>query len=80
MLQTPKKNGRITKGLILDPVHPQDFNQLNFIYACEQCSHFDQETQSCTIGYDANLHMQKKQLELYELCGRMAFCRFSEID
>ncbi len=68
------------KSLILDPIHPRDFRTLNIIYACEQCSHFDTEGKTCTIGYEAHLHLMRRQNKLYELCGRVAFCRFMEID
>lgn len=68
------------RSLILDPIHPRDFRELNFTYSCEQCSHFDPATEQCTIGYEASKHRQADQLRLYELTGRMAFCRFMEID
>lgn len=68
------------RSLILDPIHPQDFNHIAFTYCCEQCSHFDEATGSCTIGYDASKHRRADQLKLYDLTGRMAFCRFMEID
>ena len=68
------------RSLILDPIHPQDFMGLSFTYACEQCSHFDGITETCTIGYDSTKHRQATQLKLYDLTGRMAFCRFMEID
>ncbi len=77
---SPSKIPSSRRSLILDPVHPTDHRELSYTYCCEQCSHFCVETESCTIGYEAKLHRQKRQLELYELTGRMAFCRFMEID
>jgi hypothetical protein len=68
------------RSLILDPVHPADLRTLNLTYCCEQCSHFSPDNEMCTIGYDARLHRQVRQLELYDRTGRMAFCRFMEID
>ncbi|MGE3683746.1 MAG: hypothetical protein AB7G93_18635 [Bdellovibrionales bacterium] len=68
------------RSVILDPIHPRDYRELTIIYACEQCSHFDPHSQSCTIGYDATLHLKAHQDRTYELYGRVAFCRFSEID
>jgi hypothetical protein len=68
------------RSLILDPIHPRDFRELAFTYSCEQCSHFDETNEACTIGYDARKHRQADQLRLYDLTGRMAFCRFMEID
>jgi hypothetical protein len=77
--KTPKKV-HIKRSLILDKIHPKDWRELNIIYTCEQCSHFDEIGQSCTIGYDASLHRKAKQDALYNLTGRVAFCRFTEID
>ena len=68
------------RSLILDPIQPTDYLNLNITYACEQCSHFAEETGTCSIGYDARLHRLKRQQELYEQTGRVAFCRFLEID
>ena len=63
-----------------DPVSPRDFNQLNIIFACEQCSHFDGENISCTIGYNAKNHLKETNLKSFHQTGRMAFCRYQEID
>lgn len=68
------------KSLIRDPIHPTDWQKLDIIYCCEQCSHFAPDTKTCTIGYEAANHLQEAQLKSYELTGRVAFCRFSEID
>ncbi|MCB0412662.1 MAG: hypothetical protein KDD22_09060 [Bdellovibrionales bacterium] len=68
------------RSVIYDKVNPTDFLKLDITYACEQCSHFDTENERCTIGYDCSLHRRKAQLKMYELSGRMAFCRFCEID
>lgn len=70
----------VKRSLILDPIHPRDFRELNIIYYCEQCSHFAPASQSCTIGYDASKHVKAAQDRTYELLGRVAFCRFAEID
>jgi hypothetical protein len=77
MKQTPKK---VRKGIKLDRVAPMDFSQRNLIYCCEQCSHFDPISDSCTLGYQARLHKRDEQLKRYYLNGHMAFCRFTEID
>lgn len=68
------------RSLILDPIHPRDFLTLNLTYCCEQCSHFDEEAKFCTIGYEARQHLKEAQNRLYEQTGRVAFCRFMEID
>lgn len=70
----------VRRSLILDPIHPRDYRELDVIFYCEQCSHFDPSSQSCTIGYDASKHLKKVQEQNYQLYGKVAFCRFCEID
>lgn len=70
----------LKRSLILDPIHPRDFRELSVIYTCEQCSHFDSQNQTCTIGYDAKKHLKAVQDRSYEMYGKVAFCRFTEID
>jgi hypothetical protein len=78
-MATPTKP-QIRRGLILDPIHPKDYRELDIIHCCEQCSHFASGSQSCTIGYDAKKHLRATQIKNYELLGKVAFCRFTEID
>lgn len=67
---------------------PIDFLKYDFTFACEQCSHFapnnDPQKESggglCTIGYSTEPHRREANLKSYELSGRMAFCRFLEVD
>lgn len=68
------------RTLILDPIHPRDYRELTITYYCEQCSHFDPSSETCTIGYDAQNHLKRVQDKNYELYGKVAFCRFHEID
>ncbi|MCB0362745.1 MAG: hypothetical protein KDD35_08480 [Bdellovibrionales bacterium] len=68
------------KSIIMDPVHPSEYRLLNFTYCCEQCVHYDGDREECTFGHDSRLHQRKVQIKNYELTGRMAFCRFLEID
>ena len=68
------------ESIFLDPIHPHDLLNLNVVFCCEDCSHFDPENLKCTIGYNAKNHMKERQLKTYELTGRMAICRFLEID
>ena len=74
----------IKRSLILDPIHPRDWRELRIIYACEQCVHYDENeptvARRCTIGYDASMHVKEAQDKTYRLTGRVAFCRFTEID
>lgn len=74
----------IKRSLILDPIHPRDWRELNVIYCCEQCVHYDEnepsKTRRCTLGYDSSNHLKETQDQRYLVTGRVAFCRFSEID
>lgn len=81
---TPK---RLRPSIRRDVVHPSDFLKYNFTFACEQCSHFAPSNDTtkdngglCTIGYSAEPHQREANLKSYELSGRMAFCRFLEVD
>ena len=78
----PKENKSTParRSLILDPIHPRDYRELRIIYACEDCSHYAPGDQSCTLGYEAHNHRRERQDELYRMYGRVAFCRFTEID
>ncbi len=68
------------KSIKLDRVNPADFRKHNMIYSCEQCSHFDESTSHCTLGYQSSLHRQAIQLQRFYSNSHMAFCRFLEID
>lgn len=76
-IPTPKK---IRRSIKLDRVNPTDFATKNITFCCEQCSHFNPDSESCTIGYSAKLHRKKIQMHRYLTTGHMAFCRFIEID
>ena len=76
-----KRSFRSSKrGVIRDPINPGMFNSMNIMYCCEQCSHFDADNEFCTIGYDASKHLKRVQMHWYNLSGRMAACRFQEVD
>ena len=79
-MQSKSKTQPIRRSLILDPIHPRDYRELDIIHCCEQCSHFAPADQTCTIGYEAFNHVEAKQRENYIRLGRVAFCRFCEID
>lgn len=76
-VKTPRQ---VRRSLILDPIHPRDWRDTKIIYACEQCSHFAPATKSCTLGYVAENHLLETQRQTYEMYGKVAFCRFCEID
>lgn len=72
-----KKNPRLS--IRLDRVNPVDFNQMNLIYACEHCSHYDSVKKFCSMGFNPRFTLDE-QNKLYNTTGFMAFCRFLEID
>ena len=74
---TPKKP---RKSIKLDRVAAHDYLHLNMMYACEQCTHYDPESDTCTIGYQPYLHKKAAQDRRFEVTSHMAFCRFMEID
>ena len=71
---------RSKRSVIKDKIDPREFQNLNLIFCCEQCSHFDGPNEFCTIGYDASKHLKRVQMHDYYLSGRMAQCRFGEVD
>ena len=70
----------LRRSIKLDRVHPSDFLNLNTIYCCEQCSHFDPQGALCSLGFSTKAHLRKEQLKTFKNRGHMAFCRFLEID
>ena len=74
---TPK---RIRQSIRLDTVNPSDFLKYDFTFACEQFTHFDPSKDVCTLGYNTSNHRREQNLKTYNLNGKMAFCRFLEID
>lgn len=63
-----------------DPVHPSDYLRYRFRSACEDCTHFKASDASCTLGYATKWHRRDFQTAEYERTGKMALCRFLEID
>ncbi len=76
-VKTPKRIGSSIKK---DAIHPADFNRYNLPFACEDCVHFASERESCTLGLITEPHLKRNQIHSYELSGKMALCRFQEID
>ncbi|MCB0391749.1 MAG: hypothetical protein KDD58_10675 [Bdellovibrionales bacterium] len=77
MSESLKKNSR---SLIKDAVKARDFNNLNLIYSCEQCSYFQPQNGLCNLGFPNQVHRQDNQLKSYNMSGKFAFCRYLEID
>ncbi|MEZ0390611.1 MAG: hypothetical protein ACAH59_00245 [Pseudobdellovibrionaceae bacterium] len=75
--RTPK---RLSTSIRFDSVNPTDYLKYDFRFACEDCSHFNSEGGNCTLGYNSAWHRREFQKKSYELSGKMALCRFLEID
>lgn len=78
--KTPPTPKRLRQSIRLDTVNPSDFLTYEFTFSCEQCSHFDSTQERCTLGYNNLNHRKETNLKTYHLNGKMAFCRFLEID
>ncbi|MCB0357440.1 MAG: hypothetical protein KDD40_10550 [Bdellovibrionales bacterium] len=77
MSQEIRKSSR---SLIKDPVKARDFNKLNIIFCCEQCSYFQPQNGLCNLGFPNHVHREEAQLKCYSMSGKFAFCRYLEID
>lgn len=71
---------RIRPSMKKDAIHPKDFLKYNIPFACEDCSHFASEKLACTLGFNTENHLRKNAIASYELTGKIAQCRFLEID
>lgn len=76
-IKTPK---RPRTSIRRDAIHPQDYLKFDHRFSCEDCSHFRESDASCTIGYGTHWHRRAFQQKEYELTGKIAQCRFLEID
>jgi hypothetical protein len=75
----PKPSRRSIK---LDHVRAADFRRIDTRFFCEDCVHFASQApqaSKCTLGYRAQ-HQRPEQMALYNLSGKIAFCRAIEID
>lgn len=77
---TPKTPKRLTPSIKKDGVHPAAYNQYTLPWACEDCSHFDAIGDRCSLGYLSTPHRREQQKKDYLMSGKMALCRFQEID
>ena len=74
-----KRTDKPRRSIKLDVVHPADFRNYDVRFFCDDCSHYDSKAKQCTIGFVAQ-HTRVAQMKIYELTGKIAFCRFIEID
>ena len=70
----------IKKGIIKERIKAKDLTQLNFKYACEDCSYFIPEKNLCSLGYNTEPHLKVNQDRQHQLTGKLILCRFLEID
>lgn len=80
--KSPKKfqPKRLHPSIKKEVMNPGDYLNYDFRFACEECSHFDVAGERCTLGYQSSHHRKAQQTHDFELSGRMALCRFHEID
>lgn len=78
--KTSKTPKRIRPSIKKDRIHPADYLKYNFPTSCEDCTHFNIETDQCTLGYESKWHKKSAQQHDYILSGKIALCRFMEID
>lgn len=71
---------RIRPSIKKDPIHPHDYLKYKLPMSCEECSHFKSSNISCTLGFRTDPHLKKNQILSYEISGKVALCRFQEID
>jgi len=76
----PRREKKIPASIKRDVVNPSDYLRLNMPSSCEECSHFSPENESCTLGYPTAPHRRAEQQKSYGISGRIAICRFHEID
>ena len=74
---TPKRLG---SSIRKDGINPAAYNRYHLPWACEDCSHFDRDQERCTLGYITAPHRRAQQAYDYALSGKVALCRFQEID
>lgn len=75
--KSPKRIGYSIKK---DAINPADYNRYKLPYACEDCTHFKTDTESCTLGFPTEPHLRRHQIASYSLSGKIALCRLQEID
>lgn len=71
---------RINASIKRDNVSAADYLRYENRWSCDECSHFDSLSEKCTLGYETSHHRLAEQRRSFELSGKIAFCRFHEID
>ena len=68
------------KSILLDKVTKENFVKYNYASSCEDCTHFDFQPETCTLGYPTSPHLKRNQWAQILKTGEMAFCRTIETD
>ena len=74
---TPKRIGASIKK---DAIKASDYLRYNLPNSCEECSHFNAANETCTLSLPTEPHLERSQKKSYLLSGKIAICRFQEID
>jgi hypothetical protein len=68
------------KAPIKDKVTLEQYKAYNYATACEDCTHFDLQTETCTFTFPTEPFRRAYQIKDVETNGEAAFCRAIEID
>lgn len=79
-MPTPKTAKRIGVSIKKEKINPGDYLKYDHRLSCEDCTYFKPEPQTCSLGFQTENHKKSTQTKDYELSGRVAICRFLEID
>lgn len=71
---------RLQPSIKKDGINPSDYLKYKLPWACEDCTHFNHLKKACTLGYPSHHHLRETQTKAYLLSGKMALCRFQELD
>lgn len=77
MAKTP---ARIRPTIKKDPIKASDYLHYNLPICCEDCSHFKASEEGCTLGFKTEPHLKRNVEKSYAMSGKVALCRFLEID
>ena len=70
---------RHRRTITLDRVEAADLRRYDPRVFCDDCGHYSARDGVCTLGYRAQ-HTRAEQMAIYELSGKIAYCRAMEID
>jgi len=68
------------KTPIKDKITLERFYAQKYASSCEDCTHFDASTETCTFGFPTEPFRRATQISDLHALGEMAFCRAIEID